>query len=71
MFPKDFPPWKTVYGYLPRLSKRSIWAKVLADLVKTKRIKTGRSEHHSLLIIDAQIVETTGKGERRGFDGAL
>ena len=69
MLPSDFPPWKTVYGYFRRLSKLGIWENVLADLVKIKRVKSGRNEHPSLLIIDAQSVKTSGKGEQRGFDG--
>ena len=69
MLPKDFAPWKTVYGYFRRLSKLGIWEKVLADLVKVKRLKNGRNEHPSLLIVDAQSVKTSGKGEQRGFDG--
>ena len=36
MLPKDFPPWKTVYGYFRRLSKLGVWEKVLKDLVKIK-----------------------------------
>lgn len=69
MLPKDFLPWKTVYGYFRRLSQLGIWELVLVDLVKIKRLKQGRSEHPSMLIIDAQSVKTTGKGEQRGFDG--
>ena len=69
MLPKDFPPWKTVYGYFRRLSQLGIWEHVLADLVKLKRLKGGRKEHPSMLIIDAQSVKITGKGEQRGFDG--
>ena len=69
MLPKDFPPWKTVYGYFRRLWKLGILEKVLADLVKIKRLKTGRNEHPSMLIIDEQSVKTAGKGQQRGFDG--
>lgn len=69
MLPKDFPPWKTVYGYFRRLSQIGIWEKVLADLVKKKRLQEGRNEHPSLLIIDAQSIKTSGKGEQRGYDG--
>ena len=58
-----------MYGYFRRLSKLGIWEKVLADLVKVKRLKNGRNEHPSLLIVDAQSVKTSGKGEQRGFDG--
>ena len=69
MLPKDFPPWKTVYGYFRRLSLLGVWEQVLKELVKTRRIQSGRNEHPSLLIIDSQSVKTTGKGEQRGFDG--
>ena len=69
MLPSDFAPWKTVYGYFRRLSKLGIWEKVLADLVKIKRLQNGRNEYPSLLIIDAKSVKTVGKGEERGFDG--
>lgn len=69
MLPSDFPAWKTVYGYFRRLSRLGIWEKVLADLVKIKRLKSGKNETPSLLIIDAQSVKTAGKGEQRGFDG--
>ena len=69
MLPHDFPPWKTVYGYFRRACQRGLWEKVLADLVKARRIPTGRQEKPSLLIIDAQSVKTAGKGEQRGFDG--
>ncbi len=42
---------------------------MLADLVKIKHLKEGRNAHPSLLIIDAQNVKTSGKGEQRGLDG--
>ncbi len=58
MLPKDFPPWKTLYGYFRYLSRLGIWKKVLADLVKIKRLKEGCNAHPSLLIIDAQSVKT-------------
>ena len=55
--------------YFRRLSKLGVWEKVLKDLVKIKRMKSGRNEHPSLMIVDAQSVKTAGKGEKRGFDG--
>jgi len=69
MLPKEMPPWKTVYGYFSRLCKKGIWQKVLAELVRKKRLQQGRSEMPTLLVIDAQSVKTAGKGEKRGFDG--
>lgn len=41
----------------------------MADLVKYKRLKSGRHQDPSLLIVDAQSVKTSGKGEQKGFDG--
>jgi putative transposase len=69
MLPKDFPPWKTVYGYFRRLSLMGVWERVLEDLVKLKRLKYNRNETPSMMIIDAQSVKNAGKGEQRGFDG--
>ena len=64
-----FYPMGGVYGYFLRLSRLGIWEKVLANLVKIKRLKEGRNAHPSLLIIDAQSVKTSGNGEQRGLDG--
>ncbi len=58
MLPKDFPPWKTLYGYFRYLSRLGIWEKVLADSVKIKRLKEGCNAHPSLLTIDVQNVKT-------------
>lgn len=55
--------------FMVTLGVYPIWEKVLAELVKKKRLQEGRNAHPSLLIIDAQSVKTTGKGEQRGFDG--
>jgi len=46
-----------------------IWEKVLGDLVAKKRVRQGRSEDLSLLIVGAQSIHTAGKGEQSGFDG--
>ena len=46
MLPKDFPPWKTVYGYFRRLSKLDVWEKVLKYLVNIKRMKSGTDLTH-------------------------
>ncbi len=45
------------------------WEFGLSDLVKIRRLQSGRQDNPSLLIIDSQSVSTAGKGEQRGFDG--
>ena len=67
--PKDFPPWKTIYGYYRRLCIAGVWEKVLAELVKRTRLKAGRPATPSLCIVDSQSVKTTGRAHKRGIDG--
>lgn len=67
--PKDFPNWKTVYGYYKRLCQRELWDKILENINARKRINYGKDIETSFIIIDSQSVKTTSKGEKRGFDG--
>ena len=67
--PSDFPKWHTVYTYFNRLNKTGKWEQILANINERKRTKYGKEVETSFIIIDAQSVKTTGKGEKRGFDG--
>ncbi len=67
--PQDFPNWKTVYTYYRRLSTNGIWDKILDNINARKRTNYGKDIETSFIIIDAQSIKTTGKGEERGFDG--
>jgi putative transposase len=40
LLPKDFPPWKTVYGHFSRWNKSGVWEAALDQLNKTHRKKT-------------------------------
>jgi len=67
--PKEYPNWKTVYSFFGRIKKKGIWEKMMQDLVKISRIKTGRNENPSYSIIDSQSVKTTSSAENKGIDG--
>jgi len=69
MMPKDFPPWKTVYGHFSQWNKRGIWEKCLDRLTALSRQQAGRSALPSYGIIDAQSVKTQYASEERGIDG--
>lgn len=69
MLPKDFPPYSTVHTFYRRCRLRGIWEKVMQELVKICRLKSGRNEKPSYGIIDSQSVKTTSAAEQIGIDG--
>lgn len=62
MLPKDFPPWKTVYGYLRRWRLDGTWEVALQALREAARQKIGRHQEPSVAIIDSRSVKSAGKG---------
>lgn len=38
MMPKDFPPWKTVYGHFSRWNKEGVWEKALDEINRQYRL---------------------------------
>jgi putative transposase len=69
LMPKDFPPWKTVYGHFSKWNKRGVWEKCLDRLNTLARKKAGRAALPSYGIIDAQSVKTQYASDERGIDG--
>ncbi|QQR53351.1 transposase [bacterium] len=69
MLPKDFPPYSTVHSFYRRCRLKGIWERIMNELVKACRMKTGRNENPSYSIIDSQSVKTTSAAEKRGIDG--
>ena len=66
LLPHDFPSWRTVYTEFRDWQNLGIWEKVNTFLVKTWRIKKGKTENPSAAVIDSQSVRTTEKGVHAG-----
>ena len=66
LLPHDLPPWQTVYYYLRRWQRESVWDQVHHALVMADRERVGREPSPSAAIIDSQSVRTADqKGARR------
>lgn len=62
MLPKEFPPWKTVYGYFRKWRLDGTWEKTMNALRENARKKAGRNRTPSVAIIDSRSVKSAGKG---------
>lgn len=62
MLPKDFPPWKTVYGYLRRWRLDGTWDVAMRVLREAARQQAGRNARPSVAIIDSRSVKSASKG---------
>ena len=60
--PADFPPWRTVYGFLRRWRAGRVLHDLVDDLRAIIRCAAGRSEKASAGIIDAQSVRESAEG---------
>jgi putative transposase len=60
--PADFPPWRTVYGFLRRWRAGRVLHDLVDDLRAIIRRAAGRSEQASAAIIDAQSVHESAEG---------
>ncbi|MFZ6759369.1 IS5 family transposase [Undibacterium sp. Ji50W] len=77
MIPSDFPPKSTVYTYFkqwkekPSESDLSLLEQALKkNQVGVARIKHGRNEHRTFLIVDAQSVKNTDTANYKGYDAS-
>lgn len=70
--PKDFPPWRTCYGFMARWAAAGVVGQIRDQLRKRIRREMGRAPGAVATVIDSQSVkaaETVGK-DSRGYDGA-
>ncbi|MER5577065.1 IS5 family transposase [Streptomyces massasporeus] len=70
--PKDFPPWRTCYGFMARWAACGVVGQIRDQLRKRIRREMGRAPGAVATVIDSQSVraaETVGR-DSRGYDGA-
>jgi transposase len=70
--PKDFPPWRTCYGFMARWAAAGVIGQIRDQLRKRIRRDMGRAPGAVATVIDSQSVkaaEAVGK-DSRGYDGA-
>lgn len=58
MLSKDFPPWKTVCGYLRRWRLDGTWDRAMSALRETARRKAGRNAEPSVVIVDSRSAQS-------------
>jgi putative transposase len=70
--PKDFPPWRTVYGYFARWRDDGTLQQVHDGLRDRARIAAGRDPRPTAAVIDSQSVKAadTVPKASRGWDNA-
>lgn len=66
--PSDFPAWSTVYWYFRSWQRTGVWVRLRRELYRLTRIRSGRAECPTVVIMDGQSVKTTEVGGIRGFD---
>jgi len=66
--PRDFPTWNTVYWYFRSWQRTGIWVCLQRELYRLTRLRAGRAECPTVVIMDGQSVKTTEVGGTRGFD---
>jgi transposase len=69
--PADFPPWRAVYAFFERWSRRGMPQRLVDGLRARLRVAWGRADLPTAAVIDAQSVkaaDTVGAASR-GYDG--
>jgi transposase len=70
--PKDFPPWRTVYGYFAAWRDNGVLQRIHDQLRDAARVAAGRDPRPTAAVIDSQSVRAadTVPKSSRGWDNA-
>ena len=70
LLPKDFGPWRTVYGVFRDWQKAGLWSYLNDRLRAWVRAAAGKDCRPSAAILDSQTVRSSDHGGPRGYDAA-
>jgi transposase len=62
LLPREYPPWRTVYGYFRIWRDSGVWEAIHSVLREQVRLQAGRKATPTAAILDSQSVKTTEKG---------
>jgi len=71
--PHDFPKWENVYYHFriwkaPGEDGETLLDKVSRKLVEAERVKNGRDEQITMIIVDSRSVKNSFTAEEKGYD---
>jgi len=69
MVPREFGPWKTIYGYFKAWREAGVWARLLEALRQLVRKRQGRQSEPSAGSVESQSIKTATQTAEVGFDG--
>jgi len=70
MLPKDFGPWRTVYGYFAAWTASGWWERIHDRLRAKVRQANGRCPQPTGAVLDSQTVKLADQGGPSGYDAA-
>ena len=70
LWPHDFGPWQTVYGYFRTWKRNSLWESIHDVLRSCVRTQAGKRTQPTAAIPDSQTVRSADHAGERGYDGA-
>lgn len=70
MFPREFPPWQTVYDHYRRFHQRGLWEKMMLNLNQKVREKRGARPRPVISSLTLKVSKPTPRAKREASTGA-